>query len=309
VGPGDRELFSHHWRALELLERPDRLDDPRVSKACRRALRYPSPATERFLRVLVEKSERHDVQGLACFCLAELLRVRRNLALEPWFDDHARSAFQRFMSSRLAPGYVQYIRATDPQAVSTDAERLYQRCIQEFGDVVYEDKGDGARALVTLDEPARESLKKLLTLTVGRIAPDIVGEDVDGKRIQLRDYRGKVVVLAFFGNWSGPSRAMYPHVRKLMERLSDKPFVFLGVNTDEDKRSLRRSIDSHEITWRCWWDRNPEGPISSGWSIESFPTFFVLDRDGVIRSKNERAERLDWAVDRLLAERETAAKP
>jgi hypothetical protein len=38
-------------------------------------------------------------------------------------------------------------------------------------------------------------------LAVGKVAPDIVGEDIDGKEFKLSDYRGKVVVLDFWGNW------------------------------------------------------------------------------------------------------------
>jgi hypothetical protein len=38
-------------------------------------------------------------------------------------------------------------------------------------------------------------------LKVGNVAPDIEGEDVDGKKFKLSDYRGKVVVLDFWGHW------------------------------------------------------------------------------------------------------------
>lgn len=37
--------------------------------------------------------------------------------------------------------------------------------------------------------------------TVGKLAPEIVGEDIDGKPMKLSDYRGKVVMLDFWGNW------------------------------------------------------------------------------------------------------------
>jgi peroxiredoxin len=44
-------------------------------------------------------------------------------------------------------------------------------------------------------------LGKRGSLPVGQPAPDIVGEDIDGQKFQLSDYRGKVVVLDFWGNW------------------------------------------------------------------------------------------------------------
>jgi peroxiredoxin len=38
-------------------------------------------------------------------------------------------------------------------------------------------------------------------LAIGKVAPDIEGEDIDGRRFKLSDYRGKVVLLDFWGNW------------------------------------------------------------------------------------------------------------
>jgi hypothetical protein len=38
-------------------------------------------------------------------------------------------------------------------------------------------------------------------LQIGDIAPDIEGEDIDGKEFKLSDYRGKVVVLSFWAMW------------------------------------------------------------------------------------------------------------
>jgi cytochrome oxidase Cu insertion factor (SCO1/SenC/PrrC family) len=41
----------------------------------------------------------------------------------------------------------------------------------------------------------------LRNLSVGRTAPEITGQDVDGKTFKLSDYRGKVVLLDFWGHW------------------------------------------------------------------------------------------------------------
>ena len=89
---------------------------------------------------------------------------------------------------------------------------------------------------------AEAALFELRNLAVGKPAPDIEGEDVHGKRFKLSDYRGKVIVLSFSGNWCGPCRAMYPLERELVSRLKDRPFAMLGVNTDPERETLRKSI-------------------------------------------------------------------
>ena len=65
---------------------------------------------------------------------------------------------------------------------------------------------------------------------VGMPAPEIDGEDFDGMRVKLSDYRGKVVVVVFWASWCPPCCAMIPHERELVERNRDKPFAMLSVN-------------------------------------------------------------------------------
>jgi hypothetical protein len=84
--------------------------------------------------------------------------------------------------------------------------------------------------------------------------------------------------------------------------LKDKPFALVSVNTDKDSDTLKKSIESGEITWRCWWDGGTDGPITTRWGVVSFPTIFVLDRAGAIRFKDVRGDELDRAVAALLRE-------
>jgi thiol-disulfide isomerase/thioredoxin len=109
------------------------------------------------------------------------------------------------------------------------------------------------------------------------------------------------VVLTFSGNWCGPCVGMYPQERELVAKLKGKPFAMVSVNTDAKVDTLKSSIASGEITWRCWWDGSA-GPIATRWGIEGFPTIFVLDPSGTIRFKNVRGDELDKAVDSLLGE-------
>ena len=99
---------------------------------------------------------------------------------------------------------------------------------------------------------------------------------------------------------------MYPHERSLVERLKDKPFALIGVNSDADKAKLKKRMEEEKITWRSFWN-GPEGtrgPISKAWNVSGWPTIYVLDHKGVIRYKNVRDKAMDKAVDELLKEME-----
>jgi peroxiredoxin len=96
---------------------------------------------------------------------------------------------------------------------------------------------------------------------------------------------------------------MYPHERSLVKRLADKPFVLLGVNSDEQRDEVKKTIEKEQMTWRSWWDEGgTAGPIPTAYDVSHWPTIFVLDHKGVIRYIDVGDQQLDEAVDTLLAE-------
>ncbi len=88
--------------------------------------------------------------------------------------------------------------------------------------------------------------------------------------------------------------------------MKDKPFVLIGVNSDKDKTKLRKRMKEENITWRSFWcgPEGTQGKIPTQWGVRGWPTIYVLDHKGVIRYQNVRGERMDDAVDTLLAEME-----
>ena len=96
---------------------------------------------------------------------------------------------------------------------------------------------------------------------------------------------------------------MYPHERSLVKRLESEPFALIGINSDQDREALKQTLVDEKITWRSFWNGgSTDGPISKRWNVTSWPTVYVLDGEGRIRFKNVRGEKLDAAVDELLAE-------
>jgi len=292
-GPSDRSE-----RAIGLLRRNHPRDE-RMGDVCQQLFfLFHLPAAERLIRTVLDESPDHAARGLACHALAHYLtyqaRMVRRLRDKP-------ADVEDYVKTRGKEPMEKLLREKDPKALEEEAARHLERAISEYGGVKYGNR--------TLAECARGELFELHRLGIGKAAPEIEGEDVDGKSFKLSDYRGKVIVLTFSGNWCGPCRAMYPRERELVERFKDESFVVLSVNTDEDRKTLRTSIACGEITWRCWWDGGVEGPITTRWSPEVFPTVYVLDSHGVIRYQNVQGEDLDQAVNVLMRESRAAAKP
>lgn len=100
---------------------------------------------------------------------------------------------------------------------------------------------------------------------------------------------------------------MYPHERSLVQKMEGRPFSIIGVNSDEDREALKKVIQKESLAWRSFWDRSTGGPIATSWNINGWPTVYVLDHQGVIRSINPAD--LDKTIEELVVEAEKAKKP
>ncbi len=99
---------------------------------------------------------------------------------------------------------------------------------------------------------------------------------------------------------------MIPHERSLVQRLENKPFELVGIDSDP-KPAYRSGIRKAGITWTSWWDGGTtSGPIATQWNVHSWPTIYLLDAKGVIRYRDVPEESLDADIDALLKEAEGA---
>jgi thiol-disulfide isomerase/thioredoxin len=152
-----------------------------------------------------------------------------------------------------------------------------------------------------LADLAKNALADIREFGIGKTAPNAQSEDLEGKKVQLKDYRGKVVVLDIWATWCGPCKAMIPHERDMVKKFKDKPFTFISVSADEKKETLKDFVKDTPMPWTHWWNGHTGG-ILKDWKVEHFPTIYVLDTKGVIRYKEIRGDELEAAVEKLLAE-------
>ena len=95
---------------------------------------------------------------------------------------------------------------------------------------------------------------------------------------------------------------MLPHEKALVERMKDKPFALLGINSDGSADELKKILAEQGITWRQAVDVDTSGPLATKWNINGWPTIFILDAKGVIRHRDLRDQEMEDAVVKLLGE-------
>jgi thiol-disulfide isomerase/thioredoxin len=190
-------------------------------------------------------------------------------------------------------------------AFDKEAEQLFERVEKEFADVELGRMNNGK--VVMLADQAKKMLFEIRNLGIGKTAPEVVSHDLDDKDVNLSALKGKVVVLDFWATWCPPCRASIPHSRELVEKMKDKPFVFVSISSDAEKKTLTDFLEKEKMPWTHWWEGVKENSVGNTWNITGIPTVYVIDAKGVIRFKQvgfnpAEADKLDKEVEKLLEE-------
>lgn len=174
-------------KAITLLARNHRTSS-KLAPICSNLAQRPSRASENLLRELRKKSPHKDVRAQASMFLAVYLQ--RQLGL---IDALKETTDRRRFSQFYGKAFTDHLAELNTAASVSEIEAIYEDVRESFPDVEFEDS--------TMGETARLQLYAIRNLSLGRTAPETTGIDVDGKSFKLSDYRGKVVLLDFWGHW------------------------------------------------------------------------------------------------------------
>src|SRR5262245_7171785 len=173
-------------RALELIQR-DHIRSDKLGPLCQRVAGGFCKEYETFLSVALAKNPHEEVRAAACLSLGQFLHHR----LQRLDLCREQPELAKEFAGLYGQEYLAELQRQDREKVLREIEALFEQAAQKYGDV----KLPGGE---TVAERARAELYGMRTLSVGKEAPDIEGEDQDGKRFKLSDYRGKVVLLDFW---------------------------------------------------------------------------------------------------------------
>ena len=132
----------------------------------------------------------------------------------------------------------------------------------------------------------------------GKLVPDFSTTDLDGNPISLQQYRGKVVLLDFWGVWCGPCIAEMPNLKRVYNTYKDQGFDIIGVSLDDEESELRNYIKENDIQWRQIFsgERWVDDPLAQQYEIRGVPAPWLIDRDGKLISHQARGEDLERLV-------------
>jgi thiol-disulfide isomerase/thioredoxin len=119
---------------------------------------------------------------------------------------------------------------------------------------------------------------------------ELEGVLIDGKKINLKDYRGKVVILDYWATWCGPCVGDMPQLKQFYETkggwCESGKVALIGISVDEDVKALKEFIDKEKLLWlnvSTQLSKDQKLPDSlAKYSINAFPTTLLIDQNGKV---------------------------
>lgn len=134
----------------------------------------------------------------------------------------------------------------------------------------------------------------------GENSPDIVLPNSDGKDIALSTLRGKVVLLQFWAAVDRGSRIQNPVLVDAYKKYKRKGFEIYQVSVDQNRIEWVDAIDTDKLTWTNVGDMEGSVAASRVYNVQSIPSNYLLDKEGVIIAKNLKGPALDKALAKVL---------
>lgn len=148
--------------------------------------------------------------------------------------------------------------------------------------------------------PLAEKRPDRAVFSPGHVAPDFRATDTAGKKRSLSEYKGKVVLLEFWGIWCAPCVSEAPKLVETYGKYHPRGFEILAVHNGTMKKELEAFVDDHKMTWAQIMESD-KGPVQTLYRVNSYPTYLLIGKDGKIVSNEARpSDKLPELLESLL---------
>lgn len=138
-------------------------------------------------------------------------------------------------------------------------------------------------------------------LKPGTVAPDFELPSPEGKKVSLKQFKGKYVVLDFWASWCPDCRKDAPNIVAMYNRFKDKGVDFVGVSFDVDAALWKAAIDKYGMTYAHVSElkKMREANISKAYGVKWIPSMIVVGPDGKVVMGTVMSKKVERKLEEL----------
>ena len=154
-------------------------------------------------------------------------------------------------------------------------------------------------------DPLANELSKLMAGAARRLnlignPIQVVGTTTDGKPLDWKKYRGRVVLVDFWATWCGPCLHELPNIRKMHDAYGEKGFEVVGISMDEDRERLELFLEKNPMPWPTLHEESGMNPTAVHYGISTLPATLLIDKEGNVITLDARGDQLEAQLAKLL---------
>jgi thiol-disulfide isomerase/thioredoxin len=131
---------------------------------------------------------------------------------------------------------------------------------------------------------------------------EITGKTTDGKEFNLKDLKGKVVLVDFWATWCPPCVAEIPNIIEAHKKYNGKGFEIIGVSLDRSNDDITKFVEAKKVPWKSI-NIEDSKKLADKYGVNAIPHPILVGRDGRIVSLRARGPQLERLLDRLMSEK------
>ncbi|MBX9792166.1 MAG: redoxin family protein [Pirellulales bacterium] len=204
---------------------------------------------------------------------------------DKWLADLQQFVADFPKSPDTAEAMLQLAIAKEFAGEEDQAKTFYAKIATDFGDSSSAAKAAGAKARL-------ESVGKPLVLR---------GADLQGRKFDIGQFRGKVVLVQYWATWCEPAKADMALLKELQAKYAKSGFTVIGVNLDNQRASLDEFLKTNRLPWlQIFEPGGLDGRLANEMGILTLPTMLLIDEKGNVVDRNIHVSQLDTELKKRL---------
>ena len=141
-------------------------------------------------------------------------------------------------------------------------------------------------------------IRIILALAFFSLSPNILANnlhlhDLNGKSVQLDDFKGKAIWLDFWASWCLPCRASFPWMNEMQKKYQSRGLKIIAVNLDKDRTEVNRFLDHYPANFTILLD--PAGSSARQYKVRGMPSSYMINRQGQVIKQHLGFRKADTA--------------